>query len=99
MILSDIPLEIQGFGLNEIIDLSIMGFSLVLFALSVSAYRSTKIKKIGFASAAFALFAIQLFLEYIEDVFTVFEDNLEIVLSIITLMILILFFFAVVKKR
>ena len=99
MTLSDIFLQNGPFGVNEIIDLGIMAFSLVLFALSISSYRSTKIKKIGFASAAFALFAIQLFLEYLEEALTIFEDNIDAVLSLITLAILVLFFFAVIKKK
>lgn len=86
-------------GLNESIDLGIMAFSLVLFALSVTAYRATKLKKIGFAAAAFVLFAIQLFLEYMDDVLALSDEDLDIVLSLITLGILVLFFFAVVKRR
>ena len=99
MNLSDIFLQNGSFGVNEAIDLGIMVFSLVLFALSISSYRTTKIKKIGFASAAFALFAIQLFLEYLEEALSIFESNIDIVLSLITLVILILFFFAVIKKK
>ena len=43
--------------------------SLMLMALSISAYRNTGLKKIAYAIAAFALFAAYLFFEYLEGVY------------------------------
>lgn len=97
MILSSIFLNI-GIDFGQIIDLGIMSFSIVLFVIAITAYRNTHIKKIAFAAIAFALFAVQLFIEYYEEATHFLEDNVDIVLSLITLMILLLFFFGVVKK-
>jgi len=97
MIFSNVFLE-SGFDLGQLVNLAIMVFSLVLFALAITAYKNTKVKKIAFAAAAFALFAIQLGIEYADETFHFLEDQIDVVLSLITLGILLLFFFAVVKK-
>ena len=100
MILSKLFLETEPFGIENGIELAIVAFSLVLFALSITAYRNTRIKKILFAAAAFALFAIQLFVDSIED-YIVFldEDITGIILKLMTFAILVLFFVAIVKRR
>ncbi len=97
--LSNIFLVLQStFDVGQIINLAILIFSLVLFALAITAYKNTKVKKIAFAAAAFALFAIQLAIEYVDEAVHILEDQIDVVLSLITLGILLLFFFAVVKK-
>ena len=97
--LSNIFLVLQSsLDVGQIINLAIMIFSLVLFALAITAYKNTKVKKIAFAAAAFALFAIQLAIEYVDEAVHILEDQIDVVLSLITLGILLLFFFAVVKK-
>ena len=100
MILSKLFLETEPFGIENGIELAIVAFSLVLFALSITAYRNTRIKKILFAATAFALFAIQLFVDSIED-YIVFldEDITGIILKLMTFAILVLFFVAIVKRR
>ena len=97
MILSNIFLD-TGFDYGQIIDLGIMSFSILLFVMSITAYRNTHIKKIAFAAIAFALFSVQLFIEYYSEATNVLEDQLDLILPIITLLILLLFFFGVVKK-
>ena len=100
MILSKLFLEIEPFGIESGIELGIVAFALVLFALSITAYRNTKIKKILFAAAAFALFAIQLFVDSIEDYFAFFDEDITgITVKLMTFAILVLFFVAIVKKR
>jgi len=100
MILPKVFLEIQPFGIESGIELGIVAFALVLFALSITAYRNTKIKKILFASAAFALFAIQLFVDSIEDYLAFFDEDITgIIVKLMTFAILVLFFVAIVKKR
>ena len=101
MILSKLFLEIEPFGIESGIELGIVAFALVLFALSITAYRNTRIKKILFAAAAFALFAIQLFVDSIEDYLLEFLDEsiTGIILKLMTFAILVLFFVAIVKKR
>ena len=78
-----------------------MVFSILLLAISISALRKTGLKKIAYASAAFALFAIQLFYEYLEEnIFNMLDTPYtDIILSSMTLAILVLFFLVVVKKR
>ncbi len=75
-------------------------FSLLLVALSISAYRKTGLKRIIYAAIAFSLFAVQLLLESLEETFSVLEETpfTDIVLSSMTLAILVLFFLAIVKK-
>ena len=60
MMLSKLFLEIEVFGIDDGLEIGIGIFSLLLFALSITAYRNTGIKKILFASDAFGLFGIQL---------------------------------------
>jgi hypothetical protein len=100
MILPEVFLEIEPFGIESGIELGIVAFALVLFALSITAYRNTRIKKILFAAAAFALFAIQLFVDSIEDYLAFFDENITgIIVKLMTFAILVLFFVAIVKKR
>ena len=100
MILSKLFLETEPFGIESGIELGIVAFALVLFALSITAYRNTKIKKILFASAAFALFAIQLFVDSIEDYVAFLDENITgIIAKLMTFAILVLIFVAIVKKQ
>ena len=83
-----------------IIYLSSTVLSLLLLALSISAYRNTGIKKIAYAIAAFALFAAFLFYEYLETVFKFLgETYSDLILPSMTFGILVLFFLAIVMKN
>lgn len=98
--LSEIFLQILQLGIADIIEFAIIAFSLILFGLSLSAYRNSGMRRILFAAGAFALFAIQLFLDYIEEFFNFLKDDeIDIVLSMVTLGILIMFFLALVKRK
>lgn len=97
MILPGIFLD-SWLDLGEVIDLGIMSFSVILFVISITAYRNTHMKKIAFAAVAFALFSVQLFIQYYSEATNILEDQLDLILPIITLLILLLFFFGVVKK-
>ena len=100
MILPELFLEIESFGVQNVIELGIIVFSLVLFGVSINAYRTTGLKKLAYAAVAFALFAIQLFFEYTEGIYDFFEDTqTDIIISSITLAIVVLFFLAVVRKK
>ena len=100
MILSKLFLEIEPFAIDDGLEIGIGIFSIILFALSITAYRNTGIKKILFAAAAFGLFAIQLLVDSLEDYIEFFEEGVtDILVALITLAILILFFVAIVKKR
>jgi hypothetical protein len=85
---------------DEIIEIIVGIFALFLFVLSISAYRTIKLKKMIFAIAAFGLFAVESFIDYLEDVLPSFDaPYIDILLAIISLTILILFFLAFVKRR
>ncbi|CAN5437388.1 hypothetical protein BH18THE1_BH18THE1_01600 [soil metagenome] len=73
-------------------------FSLVLLGLSISAYRNSGLKKILYATLAFALFSFFLFYEYIEQAYKLDSPLTDLALPSMTLAILVLFFLAVVKK-
>lgn len=83
-----------------VIYLSSTVLSLLLLALSVSAYRNTGIKKILYAIAAFGLFAAFLFYEYLESVFEFLEETYsDLILPSMTFGVLVLFFLAIVRKN
>lgn len=100
MFFSKLFLEIEPFGIGDGLEIGIGIFSLLLFALSITAYRNTGIKKILFAAGAFGLFGIQLLVDSLEDYVEWIEESvIDILVPLITLAILILFFVAMVKKR
>jgi len=87
-------------GIENIIQLAIIGLSLFLFGLCIKAYTMYGLRKILFAATAFGLFSVDLFFEYSEDIFDWFEDiESEIITSLIFLAILVLFFVAIIKKK
>jgi hypothetical protein len=87
-------------GIESAIQAATGIFSILLLALSISAYRRTGFKKIIYAAAAFALFAVQLLFESLEDTFEVLDTGYGSVLaSSMTLAILVLFFLAIVQKN
>ena len=99
---SGMLLELDIFEGTETIILAITGmFSLLLLGLSISAYLKTRLNKILFAAAAFALFGIQLLVESLEEHFETLLDTefMSIVTASMTLGILVLFFLAIVKKN
>jgi hypothetical protein len=101
MIFSNLFLQIdEVFGIGDGLEIAIGVFSLVLFALAITAYRNTKIKKILFAAAAFGLFGIQLLVDTLEEYIGFLEEEyIDVIVPLITLAILILFFVAIVKKK
>jgi len=100
MYLSKIFLETELFGIGDGLEIGIGIVSLILFALAITAYKNTGIKKILFAAAAFALFTVQLLIDALEDLMGFLEEQIvDIFIPLITLAILILFFVAIVKKK
>ena len=72
----------------------------MLLALSISAYRKTRLKKIAYAMVAFALFAAYLFYEYLEGIFKFLGDTYsDIILPSMIFGVLVLFFLAIVRKN
>ena len=85
---------------DEIIEIIVGIFALFLFALSISAYKTIRLKKMIFAIAAFGLFAVESFIDYLEDVVPVLDaPSIDILLAIISLTILVLFFLAFIKRK
>ena len=93
--------EVEPFEpITQAIKIAIAAFSLLLLALSISAYKKTALKRILYASIAFGLFAIQMFFDYLEDAVEAFDTAYtDIIFFGITLAILVLFFMAIVRKK
>lgn len=85
------------FSISEI---SVIIIALVLMALSISAYRISNLKKTLFAVVIFGLFAVQNTINYIDaQVVDIMPDDVRFALfSTLTLAILLLFFFTIVKR-
>jgi len=93
--------EIDSFeGLENAIALGITVISLLLLALSVTAYRKTRLKVTIYAIFIFALFAIQQFIDYLDNVIPALDNPItDVVISSLTLTILALFFLAIVRTK
>ena len=76
-------------------------FSVILVALSISAYKNTGIKKIKYAIVAFGLFVAFLLYEYLEQTFKASFNTpyTDIIIPSMGLTIVVLFFLAIVRKR
>lgn len=86
--------------IEQIIRIAIVAFSLILLGLSISAYRKTAFKGILYAAVAFGLFAVQMLFEYLEDAANVFSAPANGIIFLgITLVSLMFFFLAVVKRK
>jgi hypothetical protein len=98
---SRLLLQTDLFENVETIIIAVTGiFSLLLLALSISAYIKTGLKKIIYAATAFALFGIQLSFEVMEETFEFLDTGYgSVITSSMTLAILILFFLAIVQKN
>lgn len=95
------PVELEPFEpITQAIKVGIAAFSLLLLGLSVSAYRKTGLKKLVYAAVAFGLFALQMFVDYLEDAVPGFDTPYsDMIFFGITLAILVLFFVAIVRKK
>jgi len=87
-------------GLEKAIALGITVISLLLLALSVTAYRKTHLSITIYAIIIFALFAIQQFIDYLDDIFVELDIPItDVVISSLTLTILAVFFLAIVRTK
>jgi len=93
--------EIEPYeGLENAVALGIGIFSLLLLALSITAYRKTGLRFTIYAIIIFALFAIQQTIEFLEDTFSSLDTPItDVIISSLTLAILVLFFLAIVRTR
>jgi len=74
-------------------------FAAILIALSISAYRNTKLRKLIYAIVAFLLFGIFLFYEFLEHSMALDNAFTDIVVPFMGVSILVLFFMAIVNKK
>jgi integral membrane sensor domain MASE1 len=96
-----VPLAVsfdQDFETEELLNFAIGAFSLVLLALSLSAYRRTHLKRLLLVSAAFGLFALEVVVNQLDFfVFPLSENSEGVLTALLDFVILLLFFFAVVR--
>ena len=90
----------QGVETEEFLSAAVGLFALLLLALSISAYRKTRVRRLLIASAAFGLFAFDVAIRQLDEfVFAVGLQTDQIITTVIEFFILLLFFIAVVVKR
>lgn len=92
-----------GPGFSEVFtvtQLSVIAISILLMVLSITIYRNKNLKRIAFAITIFAIFAIQHIINYVDaKVVDIMPDDMRYAIySSMTLVIIILFFLAIVKK-
>lgn len=93
------PLQVELVIVENLETLLIGVFSIVLLLLSISTYQKTGLKNILYAAAAFALFAFDVFLEFIiERYYSITYPTQDFLHTSITLAILGLFFISIVKR-
>lgn len=97
------PPFLFGPGSGELFTLAqgaIILVSLTLMGITITAYRKSRIKRLKYVIAAFALFVVHALVNLIDGVFTdVIPDDLRFTLvSLIMLGIIILLFIGFVKK-
>jgi hypothetical protein len=89
----------EQLGTQEALDVAIAVFSLVLLALSLSAYRKTRLRRLLLVSGAFGLFAVEVLIRQLDDfVFNVGFQTAQIVVGAMEFVILLLFFLAIVVR-
>jgi hypothetical protein len=93
--------EIDSFDrLENGIALGIAIFSLLLLALSITAFKKTGLKITIYAIIIFALFALQQFLEYLGEIYIALDiPIIDALISSMTLAILVVFFLAIVRTK
>ena len=103
MILTYFPLQSVASGGEEgtaaLLSLVVVAFAVVLLALSLNAYRKTKIRRLLFVSAAFGFFALSVVVRNIEFFILPGIDVDEVLVTALELLALSLFFLALVFKE
>ena len=84
---------------DNIISASVAIFSVLLLIVSVSGYSKTRVRLTIYAIIIFALFALQQFLDVLDDIFAILDSPItDLVIHSLTLIILVIFFLAIVKR-
>ena len=88
----------QDFETEELLNFAIGAFSIVLLVLSLSAYRRTHLNRLLLVSAAFGLFAVEVVVTQLDFFVIPLSENAEgVITALLDFIILLLFFFAVVR--
>jgi hypothetical protein len=99
MIMTSTRVDIDQPDLVDFIKIGSGIFAVILSALTLTAYRNLKSKRLLFVSAAFGLFAVQAIVSKIDLFIPEIESSIvEILTSTIIFFALALFFLAIVKK-
>jgi uncharacterized membrane protein len=88
-------------GIVDAVRVGVAALSLVLLALSLSAYRRTGLRGLLYAAASFGLFVVLVVFEFLEDAVggPFGAPYNELISTGITLVILLLFFLAIAKGK
>ena len=86
-------------GTAAILNVAVAGVSLVLFALSLNAYRGTKLRRMLFVAGAFFSFAVSIAIRNVEVFVFPAIDADEVLVTAAELVALLLFFSALVVKE
>jgi uncharacterized membrane protein YhfC len=90
----------QGFETEELLNIGIAAFALILLALTLSTYRRTRLRRLLLVSAAFGLFAVEVVMRELDAfVFAVGFQTDQVITTVMELIALLLFFLAIVMRN
>lgn len=99
LLLSPLVTFDQEFETEELLNVGIALFSLVLLAVTLSTYRRTHLRRLLLVSAAFGIFAIDVVIRQLDAiVFTLGYQTDLVITAVMELVALLLFFLALVTK-
>ena len=81
------------------VTVAIAGLSILLTIMAVSAYRKTRVSQLKYIALAFSLFTIYLATEALQELLPLDDDSFDLFLSIIMMLILLSFFFGIMRKK
>lgn len=88
----------QGTDLDNIITLISSVLALILFGLTLIAYKRTQRSKLIYVAVAFLLFAIKGFIQTSDSFITYTVNWIDPIANVFDFVILILFFIGIIKK-
>jgi hypothetical protein len=89
-------MQFSPFETQELLNLFVAVFALVLFAISLTAYQRSSLRRLLFVSSAFGLFAVKVLIQQLA--FFMFQTE-QIISTVLDFVILLLFFLALVVNR
>lgn len=81
------------------VDVAIASLAIFLAFTAYKAYRRSKIPQVKYVVLAFSLFTVFLGVEAVQEFLPLNDDSFDLMISLIILMILVSFFFGILKKR